>query len=329
MIKRILLCLLVLLGVSVILYILVRIMPSNFVNKMFDSQVSQGQLKEEDIQRMKELFGIADNSFGGILKGYFTWLGNAVRLNFGESFLYTGQTVQGVIAKYMWISFAIAFISMILAYLIAIPLGTKAAVSQYGKLDYTTSVLAMLGISLPSFFLSALLIKALCVDTGLFPVQGISDATMNWDGNPVGLFFNEAYHLVVPILVVVILEIGGTLRFTRTNTLEVLNADYIRTARAKGVSERWVVYKHSFRNTMIPLVSSLAGAIPAMFSGSIIIETVFSIPGIGNMAYKAMEAGDIPFIMGYNMFLAILTVLGTLLADLMYAVVDPRVKIMR
>ena len=131
----------------------------------------------------------------------------------------------------------------------------------------------------------------------------------------------------MPMAVLVILSIGGLMRYTRTNTLEVLNADYIRTARAKGVSERSVIYKHAFRNTMIPLVTMFAGTLPGLFGGAMITEEVFSIPGIGRMAYQALQEGDVPFIMGYNMFLAILTVIGTLLSDVMYAVVDPRVKL--
>lgn len=117
------------------------------------------------------------------------------------------------------------------------------------------------------------------------------------------------------------------MRYTRTNTLEVLGADYIRTARAKGLSENKVIYRHAFRNTMIPLVTLLAGILPSLFGGMMITEQVFGIPGIGNLAYKALKEGDIPFVMGYNMFLAVLTVIGTLLSDLMYSVVDPRVKL--
>ena len=114
---------------------------------------------------------------------------------------------------------------------------------------------------------------------------------------------------------------------TRTNMLEVLNSDYIRTARAKGLKEKVVINKHAFRNTLIPLVTSLAGLLPSLFSGAIITEQVFDLPGIGNIALQAMNAGDIPFIMGYNMFLAVLSVIGILMADLMYAIVDPRVKL--
>ena len=114
---------------------------------------------------------------------------------------------------------------------------------------------------------------------------------------------------------------------TRTNMLEVMSSDYIRTARAKGLSESKVIYKHAFRNTLIPIVTTLAGLLPSLFSGAIITEQVFDLPGIGNVALKAMNKGDIPFIMGYNMFLAVLSVIGVLLSDLMYAVVDPRVKL--
>ena len=135
------------------------------------------------------------------------------------------------------------------------------------------------------------------------------------------------HHLILPIFVSVILSLGGLMRYTRTNTLEVLGADYIRTARAKGLSENKVIYKHAFRNTMIPLVTLLAGILPSLFGGMMITEQVFGIDGIGRLAYLALKEGDIPFVMGYNMFLAILTVIGTLFSDLMYSVVDPRVKL--
>lgn len=137
------------------------------------------------------------------------------------------------------------------------------------------------------------------------------------------------WHMVLPMTVLVILSVGSLMRYTRTNTLEVLNSDYIRTARAKGLSEHTVIYKHAFRNTMVPIVTMMAGILPSLFGGAMITETVFSIPGIGKLAYDALVVSDVPFIMGYNMFLAILTVIGTLLSDLMYAVVDPRVKLGR
>ena len=245
----------------------------------------------------------------------------------GYSFLY-GKPVTEVLGEYIWTSFIIALIAFILQTAIAIPMGIKASVNQYGAYDYTVSVFAMIGTALPSFFLSALLMNVFSIQLRWLPLQGLTTATKVFlPGQGFEVFLDKVWHLVLPITVLVVLGIGGTMKFTRTNMLEVLNSDYIRTARAKGLSEHTVVYKHAFKNTMIPLVTSLSGMLPSLFGGAMITETVFAIPGIGYMALRATQQGDIPFIMGYNMFLAILTVLGMLISDLMYMVVDPRVKL--
>lgn len=323
--KRLLLSLLILFCVSFIIYLLVRCIPNDYVDQKFASQLAQGTITRADIDNMKALYGLADNSFGGIVKGYFGWLGNALRGDLGLSFKY-GAPVTEVIGQYMGISFMIALLSLILEYLIAIPLGITAAVNQYGKVDYTVTVFSMIGISLPTFFLAAVLIKFFAVDLRLFPVGGLVSA-LPADATSWTVFTDKLWHLFLPILTLTILSIGGLMRHTRTNMLEVLNADYIRTARAKGLSEKSVVYKHAFKNSMIPLVTMLAGVLPGLFGGAMITETVFSIPGIGSMAYAALKEGDIPFVMGYNVFVAGLAIIGTLLADLAYALVDPRVKI--
>jgi len=261
-----------------------------------------------------------------VLKGYFNWLGNLMKGDLGMSFKYK-QPVNQVIVDNMGISFAIAFIATILQFAIAIPLGIKAAVNQYGVIDYTVTVLTMIGISLPTFFLGAIVIRIFAVDLHWFETGGIAASWIPNDASWIVKLGDNLWHMIMPMFVLVVLSIGSLMRYTRTNTLEALNADYVRTARAKGLSERTVIYKHAFRNTMIPLVTLLAGTLPSLFTGAMITETVFAIPGIGNKAYEALLAADVPFIMGYNMFIAILTVLGTLLSDLMYAVVDPRVKI--
>ena len=138
---------------------------------------------------------------------------------------------------------------------------------------------------------------------------------------------DKAHHLVLPIVTLTVISVGSLMRYTRTNMLEVLNADYIRTARAKGLSERKVIYHHAFRNTLIPLVTMLGASLPGLFSGALITETLYAIPGIGYVSYQSMIAGDIPFSMFYMVFLAILTLLGNLISDILYAVVDPRVRI--
>ena len=320
-IKRLALSILILLGVSLIIYSLIRCMPVDFVTQKLASLTTTGnEVTEEQINNMMKLYGLDTNIF----EGYVNWLGKLVRFDFGNSFKYQ-IPVTKVIKDSMGVSFAVAVIATIFEFMIAIPLGITAATHQYSVRDYIVTVLVMIGISLPSFFFGQLLKNIFSIQLGWFPSSGLIDASKDLSG--FALLLDQAWHLFIPILTIVILSIGGRMRMTRTNMLEVLNSDYIRTARAKGLKETVVIYKHAFRNTMIPLVTTLAGLLPGLFSGAIITEQVFGLPGIGNKAFDAMLVADIPFIMGYNMFLALLSVIGVLLADIMYAVVDPRVKL--
>ena len=323
--KRIAYAILILLGVSMIIYFLIRLMPVDFIQDKINA-INQGgaTVSEETVDAMYKMYGLGDNSFTGILNGYFTWLKALARFDLGTSFVY-GIPVSTVIFEHMGTSFAIALIATVFEFMIAIPLGITAATHQYSIRDYVVTVLVMIGISLPSFFFGNMLKDLFALKLGWFPVSGLVNATVSYSG--VELLIDYLRHLFIPILTIVILSIGARMRMTRTNMLEVMNSDYIRTARAKGLKESVVINKHAFRNTLIPLVTSLAGLLPSLFSGAIITEQVFDLPGIGNIALDAMNRGDIPFIMGYNMFLALLSVLGVLLADLMYAVVDPRVKL--
>jgi peptide/nickel transport system permease protein len=350
--KRLALSVLILVGVSLIIYTLVRIKPGlDFVEAKYNGQLQQDETGETRafVDKQRAIYGLTSP----ILKGYLKWVSNALNGELGESFIFsvntgeveyltdpdTGEPVTDaegnqltkeisssnvidIIASKCGISFLIALIATILQFAIAIPLGIISATKQYGVVDYTVTVLAMMGISLPSFFFGALLLRIFSIQLGWFPYSGLSDPN---SGLPV--FLDNLHHLVLPLTVLVILSIGGLMRYTRTNMLEVLNSDYIRTARAKGLSEHKVIYKHAFRNTMIPIVTILAGILPGLFGGAMITETVFSIDGIGKAAYKAVTQGDIPFVMAYNLFLAFLTIIGTLLSDIMYAVVDPRVKL--
>ena len=323
--KRLGLAVIILLGVSMIIYFLIRLMPVDFIQDKINAMNQGGTtVPQETVDSMYAMYGLGDDSFLGILKGYITWLGQLVRGDLGDSFIHV-QPVADVIKEHMGVSFAVSLIATIFEFMIAIPLGITAATHQYSLRDYIVTILVMIGISLPSFFFGQILRDLFAYKLEWFPSQGL----VNAGGSATGLALLPEYfmHMFLPILTVVILSIGGRMRMTRTNMLEVLNSDYIRTARAKGLSERKVIYKHAFRNTLIPIVTTLAGLLPSLFSGAIITEQVFGLPGIGNVALDAMNRGDIPFIMGYNMFLAILSVIGVLLADLMYAVVDPRVKI--
>ena len=301
-------------------------MPVDFIQDKINAMNQGGAtVPQETVDKMYEMYGLEANpTFLGIIKGYLTWLKALCRFDLGTSFVY-GIPVAEVIVDHMGVSFAVALIATVFEFLIAIPLGITAATHQYSIRDYVVTIFVMIGISLPSFFFGQMLKDWFAIKLDIFPVSGLVDAS----GSATGLALLPDYfmHMFLPVLTVVILSIGGRMRMTRTNMLEVMNSDYIRTARAKGLKESKVIYKHAFRNTLIPIVTTLAALLPSLFSGAIITEQVFDLPGIGNVALKAMNKGDIPFIMGYNMFLAILSVVGVLLSDLMYAVVDPRVKL--
>ena len=314
-VKRLLLSVFILLGVSLILFILVQNMPSSFAENKINAMNQGGAIvSQETVDAIMEMYELS----------YFEWLGRIITFDFGESFTQMMPVVD-VIKRDMLVSFLVAAIATVFEFMIAIPLGITAATHQYSLRDYIVTVLVMVGISLPAFFFAQVLKGIFAVNLGWLPSSGLGDATQSVTG--FAYLLEYVRYLILPILTVVVLSIGGRMRMTRTNMLEVLNSDYIRTARAKGLKERVVIYKHAFRNTMIPLVTSLAGLLPSLFSGAIITEQVFDLPGIGNTAYKAMIVGDIPVIMGYNMFLALLSIIGVLLADLMYAWVDPRVKL--
>lgn len=323
-VKRLALSVLILVAVSLIIYFLVRLMPIDFVAS------NAGMNSEpETLDKIREQLGLSDNSFAGIIKGYFNWLGNLFEvengvITLGKSF--DGQKpVSQIIRQGIPTSFVVAFIATIFEFLIAIPLGITAATHQYSFRDYLITVLVMIGISLPSFFFGNVF-KAIFADLlGWFPVSGGTDASQSTTG--IMDVLSSFRYYILPIFTITILSLGGRMRMTRTNMLEVLNSDYIRTARAKGLKESKVVTKHAFRNTLIPLVTTLAGLIPSLFSGAIITERIFGLDGIGTTALTLTNKGDIPFIMGYNMFLATLSVLGILLSDIMYAIVDPRVKL--
>ena len=265
------------------------------------------------------------NMDGSIVSGFFQWLGQMLTGNFGDSWKWTVPVLEKF-HDTVWLSFVMGLISFVLEIIIAIPLGVIAATKQYSKTDYAISVIALAGISLPTFFFASLLKLVFSVKLGWFDLYGLVGRSYDLL-SPMGQLMDKANHLVLPIITLVVISMGGLMRYTRTNMLEVLSADYIRTARAKGLSERKVIYHHAFRNTLIPIVTIIGGSLPGLFSGALITETLFGIPGIGFASYYSMVAGDIPFSMFFMVFTAILTLLGNLIADILYAVVDPRVRI--
>lgn len=322
-IKRILISIVILFFVALIIYVLMRCLPTSYIENMARQKSMQPGSKsyEEWMEQLSKAYGM-DSS---IVVGFFNWLGNFFRGDFGDSWHWTVPVVEKF-QDTVWLSFVMGAISFVFELLIAIPLGIIAATKQYSKTDYTISVVALACMSLPTFFFASLLKLVFSVKLGWFDLYGLVGRNYNqlssW-----GQFLDKSYHLVLPIITLTVLSIGSLMRYTRTNMLEVLNSDYIRTARAKGLSERKVIYHHAFRNTLIPLVTIIGGSLPGLFSGALITETLFAIPGIGYASYYSMVMGDIPFSMFYLVFLAILTLIGNLISDILYAVVDPRVRI--
>ena len=322
-IKRIIISIFILFFVAFIIYALLRCLPSSYVENMAQqlSMAPGAKSYEEWIAQLNAQYGLDKN----IVLGFFTWLGDAVRGNFGDSWKYTVPVLQKF-NDVIWVSFIMGAISLVLELIIAIPLGVVAATKQYSRADYAITAGALVGISLPTFFFATLLKLLFSVKLGWFDLYGLVGRDYA-QLSAAGQFLDKAHHLVLPIVTLVIVSVGSLMRYTRTNMLEVLNSDYIRTARAKGLSERKVIYHHAFRNTLIPLVTIVGGSLPGLFSGALITETLYMIPGIGYTSYQAMVAGDIPFSMFYMTFLAILTLAGNLISDILYAVVDPRVRV--
>ena len=322
-IKRILQSIVILFFVSFIIYALMRCLPTSYVEAMARQKSMQPGSKsfEEWMAQLSAVY----NMDGSIIAGFFKWLGSMLRGDFGDSWKWTVPVIEKF-NDTVWLSFVMGLISFMLELAIAIPLGIIAATKQYSKTDYTISVLALAGISLPTFFFASLLKLVFSVKLGWFDLYGL--VGRNYDQlSAFGKLLDKGQHLVLPIITLVVVSMGSLMRYTRTNMLEVLNADYIRTARAKGLSEKKVIYHHAFRNTLIPIVTIVGATLPTLFSGALITETLFGIPGIGYASYWSMRAGDIPFSMFFMVFTALLTLLGNLIADILYAVVDPRVRI--
>lgn len=321
--KRLLISVGILFCVAFIIYALMRCLPGSFVETMA-MKLSQGagaKSYDEWLAQLNATYGMDK----GIIPGFFVWLSGAIRGDFGDSWKYTVP----VIAKFkevIGVSVVMGGIAFVLELIIAVPLGIVAATKQYSRLDYGITAGALIGISLPTFFFATILKLVFSVKLGWFDLYGLVGRDYA-QLDRMGQILDMAYHLVLPIVTLVIVSVGSLMRYTRTNMLEVLNADYIRTARAKGLSEHKVIYHHAFRNTLIPLVTIVGGSLPGLFSGALITETLFSIPGIGWTSYQAMLAGDIPFSMFYMTFIAILTLASNLISDILYAVVDPRVRI--
>lgn len=308
---------------AMVVYTVIRCLPTSYVETIARERASN-PLSTKTYQEWLDQLNSVYKLDVGIIPGFFGWLGNAVQGNFGESWHF-GIPVTQKFNQVIWYSVIINIITLFVELFSSIPLGILAARKQYSRTDYAITVFALMGISLPTFFLATILKYVFSIKLGWFDLYGLTGRFFN-SMTPTQQILDIGYHMVLPIVTLTMLSIGGLMRYTRTNMLEVLSSDYIRTARAKGLSEKVVINKHAFRNTLIPLVSYMSYLLPSMFGGALITETLFQIPGIGYISFQAITRGDIPFAMFYTTFLIVLTQVSLIIADIMYAVVDPRVR---
>ena len=308
----------ILLGITILSFGVMRLAPGGPAEAQmeFSSKASA-----EARERLRKLYG-ADQPF---YKQYATWLTKFMTLDFGEAFA-DGRKVKDKILERLPITLTINFFSLGLILLLAIPIGIMSATRQYSLLDRFTTIFVFVGFSTPSFWLALLLIYLFGVQWGLLPISGIQ--RLDITGLTVwSLLVDRAEHLILPVFVLTFIGLAGYSRYMRNNMLEVMRQDYIRTARAKGLPERKVIYKHALRNAVMPIITILGLSLPGIIGGSLITETVFSIPGIGLLMYQAVLSRDYNLAMGILVPAAFLTLLGNFLADVAYAFADPRVRL--
>ncbi len=313
--RRVLQMIPILLGLSIIIFGLFALAPGDFI----DANLSKN-LSAQKVAELKALYGFDKPLY----MRYFKWITEALQGNLGDSLQFS-KPVTSVINDYVWNSFILSAFSYILSILLAVPIGIISATKQYSKFDMGATVFALIGISMPAFFLGLLMIKIFAIDLHILPVSGMRTAGLNVTG--FAEMVDVGKHLILPTLVLAFSGVGSLMRYTRTSMLEVIKQDYIRTARAKGLSERTVIYRHALRNALIPIVTILGLMLPGLFGGAMITEQIFAFPGIGKIALGALSKRDYPLMMGFNMFMAVLVLLGNLLSDILYAAVDPRVRL--
>ncbi|MGB6129717.1 MAG: ABC transporter permease [Psychrilyobacter sp.] len=314
-IRRIIVSIFLLFVMSAMIYTIFAFAPGDPVGSQMDPNMTKAILA-----KLRAQYGLDQP----IYKRYFYWLWSAIHGDLGYSIQYSKSAVE-VIKTYMWNSFILAVPALIISNLIAIPLGVISAVKHNTYIDKIIGLITLAGISCPSFFIALLVIKKLAMDYGIFPFSGMITAGAGYTG--MAYFFDLLHHAVLPLIVMVSTGIAGMVMFVRSFMLNVLSQDYVRTARAKGLPQRTVIYKHAFKNTLIPIVTMFSGILGGLFGGSIVIESMFAWPGMGTIALGAVTFRDYPLIMATNIFFATLMLLGYLISDIVYGVVDPRVKL--
>ncbi len=318
-VKRLLFMIPLLIGITIICFAVIHLAPGSPT----DMQTSLNpKASLEAKERLKSLYNLDKP----LHEQYFLWLKRLAVLDLGNSFSPDRRPVLDKIAERLPITITINVLSMILIMIVAIPIGVLSAVRQDSFFDKATGVFVFVGFAVPTFWLALLLMILFGVNLGWLPISGIR--SLNYEYlTPWSAFWDLVKHLIMPVILSAFGGLAGLSRYMRANMLEVIRQDYITTARAKGLSERIVIYKHALRNALLPVITILGLSIPGLIGGSVIFETIFAIPGMGQLFYMSVMSRDYPLVMGILFIGAVLTLLGNLIADMSYAVADPRIRV--
>ncbi|MBZ0155937.1 MAG: ABC transporter permease [Alphaproteobacteria bacterium] len=316
--KRLLLMIPLVFGITLITFVVIHLAPGGPVEVETEMSLKTSAQARENL---KKLYGLDKP----LHIQYLDWLGRFVRLDFGKSFV-DGKKVIDKIKERIPVTLTINILSLLLIMLIAIPIGVLSAVRQYSLFDKLTTIFVFVGFSTPTFWLALILMILFGVTLGLLPISGIQSIDVSGMG-PLDRVADWAKHLVLPIGLSAFGGIAGFSRYSRSSMLEVIRQDYIRTARAKGLRESTVILTHALRNALMPIVTILGLAVPGLIGGAVIFETIFAIPGMGQLFYASTMSRDYPTIMGILVIGAVLTLIGNLIADISYALVDPRIRV--
>lgn len=300
-----------LLLITVAMFILLEIMPGDPLAMYMENP----NLTAADMERLARQLGLD----GPLHERYIKWLGRFVQGDWGYSFV-TRRPVLEMITERLPNTLALMAAAYVLTLLVAVPAGVISAVKQYSVFDFTTMGSAFVCLSVPTFWLGLVLIMAFSVHLRLLPAGGMATLGSGFS------LLDRVRHMILPVIALSMQSTGVYARYVRAGMLEILSQDYVRTARAKGLRERVVVYKHAFRNAMLPFVTVAALQLPDLFTGGVVTEMIFTWPGMGRLFWDAATRVDYPVIMGVSSVTAILVLLSNLLADILYAVVDPRIR---
>ena len=319
MAKRLIFMVPLLFGITIICFAVMHLAPGSPTD--LETQMNP-RASAEYRERLKALYDLDKP----LHEQYVLWVSKLVTLDLGRSFSQDRRPVADKITERIPITVALNVLSMILIIAIAIPIGVLSAVYRDSFFDKITSVWVFIGFAMPTFWLALLLMIFFGVHLGWLPISGIR--SLNFEYLPPGMAFLDLIkHLILPVTLSAFGGLAGLSRYMRSNMLEVIRQDYIMTARAKGLSERAVIYKHALRNALLPVITILGLSIPGLIGGSVIFETIFAIPGMGQLFYTAVMSRDYPVVMGILFIGAVLTLLGNLIADVSYALADPRIRV--